>query len=503
MSNNNFEANPFVLPQKRTFGELNQQNRTPYERNNATIEPISPNEFVDENLDQTIFKTPVLRKSPESRDRFIPNRNTSLYEDGLFANHTATTAHSQFLIDSLMGSSPRRIFSYEDTSPQRKKHSDTKTHLTFTERLIGVPPSNFIRYQPVPTYKFRKYKVLDACGLHSDFYYHLLSWSKANRLFTAIKNDMNEFLIYSCNSERSGYSSIYQSAPITYGMNACSVKAMGFADVVTGWNTGHVMIHTVDEARIKPKKNIILMDKSLNCLEVVGENQLWIGSKEGWLNGYDIRQAKVTIRFESNKDVSLPHDVLAGITFNHEYLVAVGTNLGAIKVWDIRRTGGTPYFSDALHNQSGVKALAFNPNNPKELVSGGGSSCQNLILRNIEKPDDIPKKINLGCQITGVAWLEKKDHFIATTGFTAQLGLFRKNSMELEALTNISLLSDEAPGRMVYLAARQNQCVATYDGNETLNYFSIDGIDNMPRTLQTGHINTPGFLQSSGPYTIR
>jgi WD40 repeat protein len=498
MSNNVFEANPFVLPQKRAYDECNIQNKTPFACNKQIID-----DTVNDSLEQTILRTPALRKSPESRDRFIPSRKSSLYEEGLFARPKPTTSHSQYVTDCLLGASPKKILSYVHTSPKKAENSEPLTNLSFIERLTGVPASNYIRYQPTPTYKFRKYKVLDAIGLHSDFYYHLLSWSQANRLFTSLKNDMNEFLIYSCNTERSGSSSIYQSAPIPYGMNACSVKAMGFSDVVTGWNTGNVMIHTVDEARIKPKKNIVLPHQTLNCLEIVGENQLWIGSKMGWLNGYDLRQAKATFHFESNADVSLPHDVLAGMAFNHEYLVAVGTNLGAVKVWDIRRTGGTPYFSDELHNQSGVKALAFNPSNTKELVSGGGSSCKHLIIRNTALPDDLPQKTNMGCQVTGVAWLEKKDHLVATTGFSAQVGLFRKNSTGLEALTNISLFTDIAPGRMVYLAVRQNQCVATYDGDETLNYFSIDGLDNVSRSLQTAHSQTPGLLKSTGPFTIR
>ena len=408
-------------------------------------------------------------------DRFIPCRRTSLLDEGLFK-----PVEKKLLTDVLL---PRTttLFSYQSSIEKQRDSFSSPV-----ERLTGIRSQNNFDFKPRPHYAFKLYKLLDAPGLHSDFYAHLLSFSKKDQIFITLKDD-DHFKIVSCNPEKNYNTSF--SEPIRVGINPCALNAFNDKDVISGWSDGSLRIHTLEPGQLTLKKSFKLQDTTFNCIQNINENVFWLGSKDGFLSGYDSRQPKLTFRFSTQ-------NVLVGIAYNYQNLIAVGTNEGNVKIWDVRQPGPT-YYSDALHNNAGIRALSFHPNSPYNLISGGGNSCRRIISRKINSNFNAPCQFETDGQITGIGFLENKNYFVASTGYTNTLHLMHISNNQLTSLTQINVSLNNPEGRIIYLTTYKNKVIFATDtpSHERLNLCDIEG-------FQTKKEKKPDLFKLEGP-TIR
>ena len=111
--------------------------------------------------------------------------------------------------------------------------------------------------------------------------------------------------------------------------------------------------------------------------------------------------------------VNFPNAMLIGLTFNNHTL-AISTD-SCVQLYDSRHLKKPQLIFEGDNPPS--KALAFSPNAPKKIVTGGGAKDQTLKVWNTTTGEIIAQR-KIGNQICGVHWLDQHGFFV-TEGYDA------------------------------------------------------------------------------------
>lgn len=439
-----------------------------------------------------------------NRDRFFPNRANSLLENGLFSvfNSNSDSNHARLLREVLLGKEPQRLFSYSATDSHRKRMPQISSFYDYYDTYLRHGKSSLPK-----VYKIHDDRVLDAPGLYSDYYSHLLSCSKNNMFTTLESND--EYRIYCCTKLEDLNHQVFSSDPMPHSVIPASIKSFGENAVVSGWSDGILRKHTLRAEKLEKISEWRLNNETLklNCIARIDQNSMWAASFDGYIFQVDARVGEPIAYFESRNNVS-QRDFLIGVDFNRSNLIAFGTSDGYVKIWDIRKVGMStpvPIYDDYQHKGTGIKSLAFNPNHSKELVSGGGTACSQLVLRNIDKPDDF-STYPMSSQIIGISWMSKPNTFSASSGYSKTVGFFSTRNKRIESLAQHEI--KDSFKRNIYMdriGDRVAIACETYDNNEGLiRMFSVNGLNNASKgSLDSFHPPLGNILTTTGPFTIR
>lgn len=457
-----------------------------------------------------IEKHDLMQKSPHTRtkqkasDRFIPNRANSLLEHGLFSpqSMSISSAYAVIYRETLLGPEVKNLFSYSPKEDLRNKMNSISPLHAVREAYLQNHPGTFRQ-----KYKIKHNKTLDAPGLFPDYYAHLLSCTKSNKFFIPLLNG-HEYIVHCASLLDSSNDNVISSRPIVQSIYPSSINSLNSVDVVSGWNDGFLRKHTLTSTELVESSVIQLSSTpmKLNCLAPIDKHHLWVGSLEGLIFQVDTRVANPVGQFavDSNSSERLN---LSGVGYNQVHHIAFGTSNGYVKVWDIRMVGQSqnrPFFTDSVHNGTGIKSVKFNPNAPEELMTGGGHHCKHIVLRNIQKNQQLAS-YQMTCQVTGISWLTKPNMFMVSSGFSKTLSFFkRKKNNLLECMDNHVINVDVK--RIIYMDGFDENVAVACEGfadDGIVCLFSVEGDGNKDKSVLDAHYGHPDFLKTLGSFTIR
>lgn len=317
-------------------------------------------------------QSPPTRNNQKMPDRFIPNRANSLLEHGLFCARSMniSSEHSAKVRETLLGPEVKNLFSYSPKKDLQNKMNSISPLHALREAYLQNHHCTIQR-----KYKIKLNKTLDAPGLYPDYYAHLLSCSKSNNLFIPLM-DGEQCIVHCTSLLYSSHNTVISSRPMPQSIYPSSIKTLDDVDVVSGWNDGSLRKHTLTSTELVENSVIQLSSTpmTLNCVAPIDAHNLWVGSAEGLIFQIDTRVAGPVGQFASYSNSS-ERLKLSGVGYNQVHHIAFGTYDGYVKVWDIRMVGqfqNRPFFTDYVHKGTGIKNVTFNPNQPEELMTGGG-----------------------------------------------------------------------------------------------------------------------------------
>lgn len=437
-------------------------------------------------------------------DRFIPMRSTSLFESGFFSSPRRETAFAKLLYRHVIGEETPRLLSYSKTRWGMTDKAPMPTGIELLQARRKYEKSVFL---PVPMrHEILDSKVLDAPGLHANYYLNLLTSSKINNTYyISLMPDDGLYQIYGCSPLNK---KIYASEPMPFRVEPHALKAFGERSIVSSWNDRHVRIHqqTQNELELLSEIKTPTGIKVIHAFACIDKHNIWGGAENGWLVHIDSRVNGIVSQFRTYSERDQAH-LLLGMGYNQRNQIAIGTNNGLAKIWDLRSLNSsvlTPptYFMDEAHSGADIKCLEFNPNDSSELLTGGASACRHLVLRNIDFGGS-PNKYELSDHVTGIHWIEQTNFILAATGFSKSIYLMKKNGpAKLKYINKIQVDRTENACN-VYMAGINNEialaCYAPED-QSTLRFFSVSGI---PNNFKLKNKRGIGLLEISTEFTIR
>lgn len=219
----------------------------------------------------------------------------------------------------------------------------------------------------------RAIKILDAPGLHDDFYSQPLSWSSSNWLAVALDADV---WAYDCSAG---------SRAEPHRCNAEARKLIGWqldrdevapSVVAVQWSSDGRQLACATGGRRGSLALIELATKQ-TCFSFAkskfssfqslswSHEALACGGDQGEVSLLDTRQGKAVNSFRSS------NCRISGVHWSPSCkLLAVGSNDDSVKVWDSRKTDRALH--NFLHSNSAVKALAWASD--ASLFTGGGKT---------------------------------------------------------------------------------------------------------------------------------
>lgn len=127
------------------------------------------------------------------------------------------------------------------------------------------------------------------------------------------------------------------------------------------------------------------------------------------VNFHDLRTKKTTARYtQAARFCSIAREETM-----EPIMYATGDNDDLVKVWDLRQQQ-TPVFT--IQHKSGIKALAFNPDNPTFLASGGGTNDKSVKITDLKTKKTITE-LDVGSQVCNLNWHQYGQYLVVGLGF--------------------------------------------------------------------------------------
>eukprot|EP00922_Rhytidocystis_sp_ex-Travisia-forbesii_P046548 GHVS01069378.1.p1 GENE.GHVS01069378.1~~GHVS01069378.1.p1 ORF type:complete len:709 (+),score=92.82 GHVS01069378.1:130-2127(+) len=157
----------------------------------------------------------------------------------------------------------------------------------------------------------------------------------------------------------------------------------------------------------------------------------------------------------------------------NEQWLASGGNDNLVNVWDARRSGAGAEKSSLFAfngHTAAVKALCWNPLDPRMLVTGAGTGDQNLRFVDAAL-GEILERVFTGAQVCNVLWSRDGDEIVTTHGYALnQVNLWRYPEMEKVGTVSSHMY------RVLYLSASPDgEHIVTGAGREGLKLWRIFG----------------------------
>lgn len=169
---------------------------------------------------------------------------------------------------------------------------------------------------------------------------------------------------------------------------------------------------------------------------------------------------------------------ITGLAYDGSSCIASGAEDKVVKLWDLRKLDHQPVAYHTAHNGC-IKAIAFQPDSRRYLVSGGGSTCGKLCVYDTtnRRVMDI---MDTGSQITGLHGFTSDPRYLVTGhGYSdCAVKLWSLNSGKITLKKNHPLNTGREEDRVLCIAGSKesNQLVAVTE-SEQAQFFSVSGVD--------------------------
>ena len=295
------------------------------------------------------------------------------------------------------------------------------------------------------------YKILDAPSLVDDYYLNLLDWSSTNNVSIGLDNTV---YIWSASTNK-----VYKVHEVPQTSSISSVAWNESSTYLSiGENDGRIKIYDVEACKI---------------VRDVGGHASRAGSLawNGNLLGSRSRDRSILVR-----DLRCPETYLSKFVGHRQEIcglkwspdqkyIASGGNDNKIIVWDTKVQGEMVRFSE---HQAAVKALAWNPDAPNILASGGGKSDRCIKFWNMHTNKRLAS-FDTGSQVCNMMFSKNSKELVSTHGYSLnEIIVWNYPTMEkVASLTGHS-------SRVLYLGmSPDGENIVTGAGDETLRFWNV------------------------------
>jgi WD40 repeat protein len=260
---------------------------------------------------------------------------------------------------------------------------------------FSLPTPEPVKYViPRIPYALSNERCLDAPGLSGNYYSQPVCWATERQIYIGLESTLYSYDVIKRKPQQIEDSSIEDSTITALAYNS-SLSVLARA----GSDHSVQFIDTIMNTQVRLNQEF---STETTIVSDMNNGFYMIGQTTGALVHYDLRGRETTFL------VNFPNTMLIGLAFSHHTL-AISTN-ACVQLYDSRRME-TARLTFEGHNPPS-KALAFSPDTPQRIVTGGGAKDQTLIVWNTDTGKTIAQK-KINNQICGVHWLDHQGVFVA------------------------------------------------------------------------------------------
>mmetsp|Transcript_41467 Transcript_41467/g.96872 ORF Transcript_41467/g.96872 Transcript_41467/m.96872 type:complete len:438 (-) Transcript_41467:183-1496(-) len=385
-------------------------------------------------------------------DRLIPSRGScsevrqlKLERD---ENWAPQNEYHEVLSQNVLGKealSNVKILSYQH-KPMKQEPSLNELKVLYSSNRDGVRAgSRTCRQLPQSAAK-----VLDAPGMLDDFYSHPIDWSSQNVVAVALSDMV--FLFHAATGSTQKLLQLPSGSITTLRWT----EAGGHLSV--GASTGEVQIW--DAVAQRQLRNLRGHAGRVGAL-AWHSHILSSGCADAEIHQHDVR-----IRDHLVSRMISHADLVCGLDYNSEGMLASGGNDNLVCIWE------TPSSCTPLHtfteHQAAVKAIRWCPWQRHVLATGGGSADRQVCLWNASSGRML-MSTHAESQVTGIIWGQQERELLTAHGYSRnQLSLWKYPS-----LVKVGDLEGHE-GRLLGLAqSPDGSLVCSSSADETLRFWRV------------------------------
>ncbi len=445
--------------------------------------PKHADRFVPTRVDlEALLQDKEAPRPSSYKYRYYDSSRVSLVSQKKKASLPELTPHSKMLKEMLLGEEPSSLLF--NSKPRDIEESEMPVlRNSFFQGSIPLRTKKAPTSSSTITHQFQQMKIFSAPDIPMDFYSNLLSWSGEGQFFTVLGAEQG-FALYCAKLNRSFdidqiFSfSIHDSVP-------CRVKSFGSSHVLTGWRDSGIFMYDASATSSLPIQRFQMLEVAdhtstgVTDISIIDANSFVAMSPDGGIDVFDKRQAGPTMHknllMQADLFSTVERSALMAIAHNQEQTYVTPTRNGYMLSWDMRVfSGPARLLDDSYHARSSFKAIAFHPFNNNLLISGGGVSCRDIVLRIIEDNRCLAK-YSTSHQITGIAWLNASQ-IVVSLGYErhdAGAGLLLLEKDRHNRLRLIGSYFSEPDKRFLYMDVCNHKVILN-SSNENIQIFNIE-----------------------------
>mmetsp|Transcript_6569 Transcript_6569/g.20523 ORF Transcript_6569/g.20523 Transcript_6569/m.20523 type:complete len:493 (+) Transcript_6569:76-1554(+) len=387
--------------------------------------PLSAALYLSENCRHENCQAPrPLRGAAKTLgDRFIASRRTlDLDRAGLALDlplgpegsvtSAAAKEYQQVLAHRLLnGCSPSANILQLHSSPEATRPAQGRSPSPLSEPSLReafqankrLRTSSCMHRRHVPSTPTR---ILDAPGLHDNFYLQLLDWGACNLI--AVGLDETAYLYA---PETGSVTEILSAPP------QCYISSIGFdvsgTALAVGTSCGLVTVVDVgSENSVRPP--LCVGHGRVTSLAWCSNVELTLGHEDGAITHHDMR-----IRNGGIVAVLQRHrGEVCGLKWSSDATpqLASGANDHLLRIYDARALS-TPKLQLDAH-KAAVKAVAWCPWRRNQLASGGGSADRFIRCWDTGSAEPALHAVDTGSQVSGLQWCPLQKELVSSHGYS-------------------------------------------------------------------------------------
>lgn len=384
-------------------------------------------------------------------DRLIPSRGTCSEVQQLKLERDENWApqndYHEVLSQNVLGKealSNVKILSYQHKPVRQDPHLN-ELKVLYSSNRDGKATARPCRHLPQSATK-----VLDAPGILDDFYSHPVDWSSQNVVAVALAD-----MVFLFDASTGNTKKLLQ-------VSRGSVTTLRWTEsgghLSIGSSCGEVQIW--DAASQRQLRNLRGHSGRIGAL-AWHKHMLSSGCADAEVHQHDVR-----VREHLVSRMSAHSDLVCGLDYNSEGMLASGGNDNIVCIWETP-TAETPVHTFTEH-QAAVKALKWCPWQRHVLATGGGSADRQICLWNASS-GRLLMSTNAESQVTGILWGEQERELLTAHGYSRnQLSLWKYPS-----LVKVGDLEGHE-GRLLGLAqSPDGSLVCSPSADETLRFWRV------------------------------
>eukprot|EP00438_Fugacium_kawagutii_P010753 Skav218269 [mRNA] locus=scaffold2035:278950:280242:+ [translate_table: standard] len=408
-------------------------------------------------------------------DRLIPSRGTCSEVQQLKLERDENWApqndYHEVLSQNVLGKealSNVKILSYQH-KPARQDPHLSELKVLYSSNRDGKAAARPCRHLPQSATK-----VLDAPGILDDFYSHPVDWSSQNVVAVALAD-----MVFLFDASSGSTKKLLQ---VSRGSITTLRWTESGGHLSIGSSCGEVQIW--DAASQRQLRNLRGHSGRIGAL-AWHKHMLSSGCADAEIHQHDVR-----VREHLVARMSAHSDLVCGLDYNSEGMLASGGNDNMVCIWE------TPTAEKPVHtfteHQAAVKALKWCPWQRHVLATGGGSADRQICLWNASS-GRLLMSTNAESQVTGILWGEQERELLTAHGYS-------RNHLSLWKYPSLVKVGDLEghEGRLLGLAqSPDGSLVCSPSADETLRFWRVFTPTNPDKALTPSNkANTNTILKT-------